>query len=92
MLIACKDRGEIEKLKVILKSEFDMKDLGVTRRILGIDIIRDRKRGILKLTPFGYLKKVVKLFGMSDCKAVSTPIPSHYRLSAVKGELSKEDQ
>ena len=70
MLIACKDKGEIKKLKIILKSEFDMKDLGAARRILGIDIIRDRNRGTPKLTQSGYLKKVVNVFETSDCKTV----------------------
>ena len=29
---------------------------------------------------------------MSECKPVATPIPSHYKLCAVKGELSKDDE
>ena len=45
MLIASSDKTEIHKLKLILNEEFDMKDLGAARRILGIDIIRDRKTG-----------------------------------------------
>ena len=92
MLIACCDKIEIQKLRAILKTEFDMKDFGATKRILGIDIIRDRKRGYLRLSQVGYLKNVVKLFGMSECKPVAAPIPSHYRLCAVKGELSKDDE
>ena len=54
-----------------------------------MDIIRDRKREFLKLSQAGYLKKVVKIFGMNECKPVATPIPSHYRLWA---ELSKDEQ
>lgn len=36
MLIECRDIDEIEHLKGLLSSEFDMKDLGATRNILGI--------------------------------------------------------
>ena len=50
MLIACKDKEEISKLTVYLKSEFEMKDLGAAKRILRIDIIKDRKKGTLTLS------------------------------------------
>ncbi|GKE27292.1 retrovirus-related pol polyprotein from transposon TNT 1-94 [Tanacetum coccineum] len=36
MLVAAKDMEEIKKLKILLNTEFDMKDLGATRKILGI--------------------------------------------------------
>ena len=38
MLIACHDREEINHLKKLLKSEFEMKELGEAKRILGMDI------------------------------------------------------
>ncbi|GJV12794.1 transposable element [Tanacetum coccineum] len=43
MLIASQSLDEIEKLKTRLKSEFEMKDLGEAKMILGIEIVRDRK-------------------------------------------------
>jgi hypothetical protein len=36
MLVASSDKDEIKKLKKQLSSEFDMKDLGATKKILGI--------------------------------------------------------
>ncbi|KAL9261983.1 Retrovirus-related Pol polyprotein from transposon TNT 1-94-like protein [Drosera capensis] len=42
MLIATRDMVEIKKLKVLLNTEFDMKDLGAAQKILGMEIIRDR--------------------------------------------------
>ena len=50
MLIASKDKNKINNLKLSLKSEFEMKDLGEARRILGMEIIRNRKHFELKLT------------------------------------------
>ena len=44
MLIACKWREEIEKLKVMLNLEFDMKDLGTAEKILGVEIKRNRTK------------------------------------------------
>lgn len=53
-----------------------MKDLGAARRILGMDIHRDRSKGTLILSQNDYLSKVLKTFGMMDCRAVSTPLGS----------------
>ena len=41
---------EIDVLKAQLSKEFEMKDLGGARKILGMEIVRDRKRGQLCLT------------------------------------------
>ena len=38
MLVATKNKQEIVKLKSLLSSEFDMKDLGAAKKILGIEI------------------------------------------------------
>eukprot|EP00253_Pinus_taeda_P020834 PITA_20834 len=47
MLIASKSMEEINRLKVQLSRMFDMKDLGATKHILGMEIHRDRKNGNL---------------------------------------------
>ena len=61
-------------LKDTLKSEFKMKDLGATRKILGIDIERDRNKKSLVLSQEKYLKKVIKKFNMTDSKEVNIPL------------------
>ncbi|KAG9450470.1 hypothetical protein H6P81_010435 [Aristolochia fimbriata] len=43
MLIEAKEMEQINQLKTQLRGEFEMKDLGATKRILGIEIERDRK-------------------------------------------------
>ena len=43
MFIAAKSRVEITTLKKLLSIEFDMKDLGAAKKILGMEITRDRK-------------------------------------------------
>ena len=45
MLIAAKDMSEIDRLKLQLSSEFEMKDLEVARKIFGMEIQWDRKAG-----------------------------------------------
>lgn len=56
MLVVSKDMGVIKELKARMTSEFEMKDFGVATRILGMDIIRDRKAGIPKLSQGKYLE------------------------------------
>ena len=84
MLLAAKGMAEIVKLKAVLSSEFEMKDMGAASRILGIDIKRDRERGVLYLSQASYLSKVVRRFNMHEAKTVNTPIGGHFKLSAVK--------
>lgn len=43
MLIAAKNKHKVDSLKSKLSSEFDMKDLGVAKKIIGMKIQRDRK-------------------------------------------------
>ncbi|KAG8503208.1 hypothetical protein CXB51_001211 [Gossypium anomalum] len=43
ILIAAKDKREIRKVKAQLSEEFEMKDLGPAKKILGMEILRDRK-------------------------------------------------
>ncbi|GJT68251.1 retrotransposon protein, putative, ty1-copia subclass [Tanacetum coccineum] len=64
MLVAAKDMEEIKKLKIILNTEFDMKDLGAARKILGMEIIRDRKHGKLFLSQKSYIEKIISRFGI----------------------------
>ncbi|KAH9667138.1 Receptor-like protein 14 [Citrus sinensis] len=62
MLIALKNKDEIEILKKQLASEFEIKDLGDAHRILGMEIRRDKKNESVWLTQKSYLKKVLKRF------------------------------
>ena len=50
MLIVAKTLDEITMLKKLLSSEFDMKDLGAAKKILGMDITRNRKSSLLFLS------------------------------------------
>jgi len=47
ILIAAKCMSEVNKLKTLLYREFDMKDLGTTKKIIGMEIRRDKDTGRL---------------------------------------------
>ena len=60
---------------------FEMKDLGLAAKILGMQKERDRRAKTLFLTQSGYLKRVVSRFGMVNSKPVTTPVTAHFKLS-----------
>jgi hypothetical protein len=91
MLIAAKSMKEIATLKAQLSSEFEMKDLGHAKKILGMEIKRDRKSSLLFLSQEKYIEKVLHCFNMQDAKFVSTPIASHFKLSALQCPTSEDD-
>ena len=49
MLIATKSKEEIRIVKAHLNNEFEMKDLGAAKKILGMEIMRDRVAGVINL-------------------------------------------
>ena len=51
-----------------MKEEFDIKELGESKRILDIDIIRERTKRILTIDQSNYRYKVLKRFNMLDAK------------------------
>jgi hypothetical protein len=91
MLIAAKSMKEITILKNQLSSEFEMKDLGPAKKILGMEIKRDRKSSLLFLSQEKYIEKVLHRFNMHDAKSVTTPIASHFKLSALQCPSSEDD-
>ncbi|KAJ9561477.1 hypothetical protein OSB04_006637 [Centaurea solstitialis] len=74
ILIATNDLALLHDTKKFLAKNFEMKDLGDASFVLGIQILRDRSRGILRLSQRSYIDKVLDRFGMLDSKSGDTPI------------------
>ncbi|GKE51959.1 retrovirus-related pol polyprotein from transposon TNT 1-94 [Tanacetum coccineum] len=81
MLVAAKDIEEVNKLKTFLNTEFDMKDLGAARKILGVEIIRDQKHGKLFLSYKSYIEMIISRFVMNSEKSINTPSSTNFCLS-----------
>ena len=79
-----------------LSKTFDMKDLGNAKRILGMEILRDRKADKLWLSQERYIERMLERFNMKNSKPISTPLVSHFKPSKrlcpstekEKGEMS----
>jgi ATP-binding cassette subfamily B (MDR/TAP) protein 1 len=91
MLIVAKSKKEITTLKAQLSSDFEMKDLGAAKKILGIEITRDRKFGLLFLCQHNYTNKVLYRFNMPHAKKVTTPIAPHFKLLSTQYPVTDED-
>ena len=93
ILIAFKSKDEIKKLKTQLNQEFEMKDLGEAKKILGIEIYKDRPRGKVSLSQKQYLKKVLQQFGITEqTKPLSTLLAYHFMLSAQLSPLTDAER
>ena len=81
-MIAAKNAAEIENIKVMLSKEYEMKDLGATSKILGMEILRDQGARTISLSQKGYIDKILSRFDMKDSTPVSTPLIAHFKLSS----------
>ena len=78
ILLASSDMNLLLETKKFLSSNYDMKDMGEASYVLGIEIHRDRNRGVLGLSQKTYIENVLKRYGMHMCNPTPAPI--------VKGE------
>ena len=65
---------------------FDIKDTGEAAYFLGLEIHRDRTRGLLWLGQPKYARSILELFGMENCKAVAKPLEANVHLGLGQGE------
>ncbi|GKE43051.1 retrotransposon protein, putative, ty1-copia subclass [Tanacetum coccineum] len=76
ILIACKSKSEIEYTKGLLRKEFDIKELGPGRKILGMEISRT-----LKVSQLGYVQKILNNYRVDNGKSISVPLGAHFKVS-----------
>ena len=68
ILLIGNDVGMMTDVKEWLASQFQMKDLGEASYVLGIKIIRDRKKKLLALSQASYIDKVLSRYSMQNSK------------------------
>lgn len=92
MLIASKNSHDIKRLKNLLKGDFKIKNLGNAKRILDIDIYRDRVVGTLFLSQDRYVDKFLNMFGMLNSKPFLTLLGAQFKLSDEMSPKSKVER
>ncbi|CAL8992233.1 unnamed protein product [Prunus brigantina] len=90
ILLASTNLTLLHDVKVFLSKHFEMTDLGEASYVLGIEISRDRKRGLLGLSQKGYIEKILKRFNMMDCARGDVPINKGDKFS--REQAPKTDQ
>ena len=91
-LFVVTNKLEICSLKALLSGEFEMKDLGPSKKILGIEIQRNRKNKKLYLCQEKYLKKVLQRFGIEKSKSERIPLEVHFNFSTNQSPQTKEEK
>ncbi|GKA48756.1 retrovirus-related pol polyprotein from transposon TNT 1-94 [Tanacetum coccineum] len=61
--------------------KFDMKELGPTRKILGMNIVRDRGSRNLKVSQSGYKQKILNNYEVDNGKSIYVPLRAHFKVS-----------
>src|SRR6266481_316651 len=80
-------KSKMAELKKELKDNFTMTDLGEMKKILGIQVIRDRKAGTLKIMQGAYIDKILVHFNMAEANLVSTPLPKNIKLDDIQAQI-----
>lgn len=84
MLIIGSDDKIIKSTKDMLKSKFDMKDMGLADVILGVKITRTQNGLVLSQTH--YVDKILEKFNQGDTSIARTPIDTSQHLSKNRGD------
>ena len=92
MLIAGSSMTEINRLKQQLAENFEMKDLGPAKQILGMRIFRNKSEGILKLSQEKYIEKLLNRFDVGDAKTRNTPLGTHLKFSKKQSPQTGEEE
>ncbi|KAL7582342.1 hypothetical protein Lser_V15G41880 [Lactuca serriola] len=83
MIITGDDHGGIESLKHDLARRFAMKDLGLLRYFLGIEVAQSKKGYLLSHTK--YISYLFTHAGLSDNRTVNTPLETNAQYSPTDG-------
>jgi hypothetical protein len=79
MLIIGNDKAFIAEIKSKLSAHFKMKDLGIAKRFLGMEIERNTNGDVI-LSQHHYIERMLQQFGMEDCKPIYIPLDKHIQL------------
>jgi hypothetical protein len=80
LILASNNREALNHTKSKLKESFEMTDLGKLSWFLGMEINVNNNNNTVTLNQKSYIENILKRYGMSDCKPVSTPMETNNQL------------
>src|SRR5579859_2376507 len=90
LIIAWDNEADIAMIKWCLGERFNMKDLGIARRFLGMEI-EYRNDGSIKIHQNRYIQQLLKRHGLRDCNSVTTPLDTSVKLSSITKDEAPAD-
>src|SRR5271169_1504954 len=79
-LISSEDNDDLVEIKRRLSERYEMKDRGIARKFLGIQIEYGGD-GSIKIHQEDYLRDILARHGMSDCNPIATPLDTSVKLT-----------
>jgi len=92
IVLASRNINKLDEVKSILKSRFEITDLGQVNNILGIEVTREGATGNIKISQRKYTEELIKKFNMQDSKSTSTPVESNTKISKELGPLDDAER
>ena len=74
LLLGSQSQNGLEWLKDRLMKEFNIKDLGKAKTIIGWEITQDLQAGTFKIDQKGYIRNLLEAEGMSSCHPTVLPM------------------
>ncbi|MCO5574886.1 hypothetical protein L7F22_028680 [Adiantum nelumboides] len=78
----------IDKAKGELQASFSMIDMGTLHYCLGIQVLQDPSKGLIRISQQTYIQSLLTKFNMSSCKGVETPLPTSLKLKQPDSTLT----
>jgi hypothetical protein len=85
LIIAGKNEAEIATIKQRLSERFEMKDLGIAKKFLGMEI-EYGSDGSIKIHQNQYIQQLLERHGMGECNPVTTPLDTSVKLTSINAE------
>ena len=89
---ASKSKKAIDDTVAEFAKHFKIRDLGDTKFLLGVEVIRDRENRTIALSQRQYIIDMLERYGMSDCNPVSTPMQPNLKLSKAMGPQTPDEE
>lgn len=81
LLVISKSQKHIDDAECLLKSKFEMKNLGPVRNYVGLEVHRDTA-GNFSISQSAYINKVIQEMGLKDAKTSKIPMHVSYGKSS----------
>ncbi|MCO5605667.1 hypothetical protein L7F22_059850 [Adiantum nelumboides] len=88
ILILSNSQYAIDKAKGELQASFSMIDMGTLHYCLGIQVLQDPSKGLIRISQQTYIQSLLTKFNMSSYKGVETPLPTSLKLKQPDSTLT----